>query len=208
MLGNGAELFAKLNQQPLRLRDVAERMAQGIRTSANPIYVLDVVSSGPEDRDRLPEQLQREVKLERGAVLPFLQGRDIRPYVLEPSGKVVVMPYRVKTGRAELMAEASCGRSSCWPTAIQRTRTRSCSKNARKGGCAVKNGRASSTRKHIELMSTPKIPSPTSPTSHPSPSTLMARSPHHRLRITPKPDALESPPTCWLAQQPLLTYLK
>ncbi len=63
VLGNGAELFAKLNENPIRLRDVAERIAQGIRTSANPIYVLDVVSMSDSTVTAFSEQLQCEVKL-------------------------------------------------------------------------------------------------------------------------------------------------
>jgi hypothetical protein len=105
VLRNGAELFAKLNEQPVRLRDVAERIAQGIRTSANPVYVLDVVSMNDSTVTAFSEQLQREVKLERKAIAPFLQGQDIRHYVLENCSKVVIMPYQIKAGRAELVAE-------------------------------------------------------------------------------------------------------
>ena len=105
VLGNGAELFAKLNENPIRLRDVAERIAQGIRTSANPVYVLDVVSMNDSTVTAFSEQLQREVKLERKAVAPFLQGQDIRHYVLETCSKVVILPYQIKAGRAELIAE-------------------------------------------------------------------------------------------------------
>jgi type I restriction-modification system DNA methylase subunit len=57
VLSDGAELFAKLNEQPIRLRDVAERIAQGIRTSANPIYVLDVVSMNDSTVTAFSEQL-------------------------------------------------------------------------------------------------------------------------------------------------------
>ena len=105
VVGNGAELFAKLNENPIRLRDVAERIAQGIRTSANPIYVLDVVSMNDSAVTAFSEQLQREVKLERKAVAPFLQGQDIRRYFLETCSKVVILPYQIKDGRAELIAE-------------------------------------------------------------------------------------------------------
>ncbi len=105
VLGNGAELFAKLNEQPLRLRDVAERIAQGIRTSANPVYVLDLLSVNDSTVTAFSEQLQREVKLERKSVALFLQGQDIRRYFLETCSKVVILPYQIKAGRAELIAE-------------------------------------------------------------------------------------------------------
>ena len=105
VLRNGAELFAKLNENAIRLRDVAERIAQGIRTSANPVYVLDVVSMSDSTVTAFSEQLQREVKLERKAIAPFLQGQDIRRYVLEACSKVVILPYQIRVGRAELIAE-------------------------------------------------------------------------------------------------------
>ncbi len=105
VLGNGAELFAKLNENAIRLRDVAERIAQGIRTSANPIYVLDVVSMNDSTVTAFSEQLQREVKLERKAVAPFLQGQNIRRYALETCSKVVILPYQIKAGRAVLIPE-------------------------------------------------------------------------------------------------------
>ena len=95
-VGNGAELFAKLNENAIRLCDVAERIAQGIRTSANPIYVLDVVSMNDSTVTAFSKQLQREVKLERKAVAPFLQGQDIRRYALETCSKVVILPYQIE----------------------------------------------------------------------------------------------------------------
>jgi type I restriction-modification system DNA methylase subunit len=105
VLGNGAELFAKLNQSPVRLRDVAERIAQGLRTSANPVYVLDLRSISGQTVTAFSEQLQREVRLERKAVALFLQGQDIRRYFLESCSKVVILPYQIKAGRAELISE-------------------------------------------------------------------------------------------------------
>ncbi len=106
VLGNGAELFAKLNEQSIRLRDVAERIAQGIRTSANPVYVLDLLSESGQTVTAFSEQLQREVNLERQCVTPFLQGQDIRRYVLETCRKVVILPYQIKAGRAKLITES------------------------------------------------------------------------------------------------------
>ena len=105
VLGNGAELFARLNENKIRLRDLAERIAQGIRTSANPVYVLDLLSASGATVTAFSEQLQREVILERDGVALFLQGQDIRRYFLETCSKVVILPYRIKAGRAELIPE-------------------------------------------------------------------------------------------------------
>jgi len=104
-VGTSAVLFEKLRQMPVKLGDVAERMAQGIRTSANEVYVLDLVSDSGNLITAYSKQLDKNVKLERNAVSLFLQGREIKPYRILPSGKVVIIPYRVENGRTQLLSE-------------------------------------------------------------------------------------------------------
>jgi len=104
-IGDAGPLLAKLSKMPVKLKDVAERMSQGIRTSANEVYVLDLRSTDGNLVTAYSEQLKREVKLERKAVSLFLQGREIKRYRILPSGKVVLMPYRIKAGNAELIPE-------------------------------------------------------------------------------------------------------
>lgn len=43
-MGESAVLFEKLSRFPIKLGDIAERIAQGIRTSANEVYVLNLIS--------------------------------------------------------------------------------------------------------------------------------------------------------------------
>jgi hypothetical protein len=104
MVGGGRALFEKLSKMPTRLGDVAERMAEGIRTSANEVYVLDLVSATGNTVTAYSEQLARKVKLERKAVSEFLQGREIKPYLVLPSGKIVIAPYRMEGGSARLIS--------------------------------------------------------------------------------------------------------
>ena len=104
-VGNGAALFRRLNRIPTKLGDVAARMAQGIRTSANEVYVLDTVSESERYLTAFSIQLNRPVRLERDGVARFLQGREIKPYRILPSGKVVIIPYRLEEGRAVLIGE-------------------------------------------------------------------------------------------------------
>jgi hypothetical protein len=88
---------------PLKLGDVARHIAQGIRTSANEVYVLDMVSSKGDIIVAHSKQLDRDVELERKSVSLFLQGREIKPYRILPSGKVVIIPYRQEIGNAKLI---------------------------------------------------------------------------------------------------------
>ncbi len=105
-IGAGVEVFDTLSKWPVKLADVAERMAQGIRTSANEVYVLDLVRGNNDIITAHSKILNRDVKLERKAVSLFLQGREIKPYRVLPSGKVVIVPYTIKNGQATLISEA------------------------------------------------------------------------------------------------------
>ena len=99
-IGKGAALFEKLSQMPVKLEDVADRMAQGIRTSANEIYVIDFVSATDSIVSAFSKQLGRNVNIERQALSSFLQGREIKRYQVLPSGKMVIVPYSFEDGKA------------------------------------------------------------------------------------------------------------
>ncbi len=104
-VGPDAELFSKLSSYPLTLKDIASRMAQGIRTSANEVYVLDILDEGPMVLQAQSEILGHEVKVDRKSVLRFLQGREIKRYCLLYSGKVVIIPYRRSDAAFEMIPE-------------------------------------------------------------------------------------------------------
>ncbi len=87
-----ADLLSTLRAScTLTLGNFAERMAQGIRTSMNPVYVLSTVS--PKSNCYLSEYLGREVTLEPDLLRPFLGAEDIRRYEIVPSTKVLLVPY-------------------------------------------------------------------------------------------------------------------
>ena len=105
VVGPGASVFERLSQMPIKLGDVAARMAQGIRTSANEVYVLELLSDGVELVQGYSKQLDRSVTLETELVSLFLRGREIKAYQILPSKWVVIKPYRVVGGRTNLIPE-------------------------------------------------------------------------------------------------------
>lgn len=104
-VGKAAKAFVTLDKWPVTLADIAERMAQGIRTSANEVYVLDLIGESGNTIIAYSKILNREVKLERKAVSLFLQGREIKAYRILPSVKVVIVPYTIKENRILLLSE-------------------------------------------------------------------------------------------------------
>jgi hypothetical protein len=105
VVGPGAALFERLREMPVKLGDIASRLAQGIRTSANEVYVLDLVTDAGRLMRAYSTELDRVVVLEREAVTLFLKGREIKPYQISPSGQIVIIPYRVRDGRGALIPE-------------------------------------------------------------------------------------------------------
>jgi type I restriction-modification system DNA methylase subunit len=104
-VGDGGSLFRRLSTMSVSLGDLAERIAQGIRTSANEVYVLDRVSAGSRLLIAHSEQLGQDVRIEAAAVSPFLQGREIKAYGITPPHKVVIIPYSSESGRTTLIDE-------------------------------------------------------------------------------------------------------
>jgi len=102
-VGASSRLFDKLQQMPVKLEHIAERISQGIRTSANEVYVLDVQSERGSLITAYSKQLDREVVIERESVSRFLQGKEIKAYCIQPSGKVVLIPYEFRGGKSALI---------------------------------------------------------------------------------------------------------
>ena len=105
VIGKSSQVFDKLNEMPLKLSAVAARIAQGIRTSANEVYVLDAISESKNRIKAYSKILNREVEIEREYVRPFLQGREIKSYSISSSGKIVIVPYKVQDGHSFLIPE-------------------------------------------------------------------------------------------------------
>lgn len=73
------------------LRDLAQRMFQGIRTSMNEVFVLE--ATGSREGTYYSASLDQDVELEPGLLRPFLGGESIRRYEITASSAVVIVPY-------------------------------------------------------------------------------------------------------------------
>jgi hypothetical protein len=155
-VGAGARLFEKLSKMPQKLVDIAERMAQGIRTSANEVYVLDLISAEGNLIRVHSKLLNRDVVVEREAISLFLQGREIKPYCILPSGKVVIIPYRVENGHTKLIDQKEM--QVRFPkTFTYLSENKSYLEGRERGRMRGSNWYAYVYPKNIEIMSTRKI---------------------------------------------------
>ena len=155
-VGKDSGVFEQLKKCPQTLGQIAARISQGVRTSANEVYVLDVSEQGPNQLRVKSKQLGREVLIERKAVSLFLQGREIKPFSIQPSGKVVLMPYRMEDNCAVLVAEREIRES--WPNAYEYLRANRSYLSHREGGrFAGSAWFVFGRNQNIDLMLLPKI---------------------------------------------------
>lgn len=99
----------------LTLGKLAKRMAQGIRTSMNPVFVLEKVAL--EGNRYYSQHLGLEVDLEPNLLRPFLAADHIRRYEIIPSKNFVLIPYEIqrrKNGALISEKEMECKYPQTW----------------------------------------------------------------------------------------------
>ena len=78
--GQHTGLISRLGGSQLKLGHIASKISQGIRTSANEIYVLDIVKNSPSILELKSKFLNETIKIEKKALSIFLMGKEIKRY--------------------------------------------------------------------------------------------------------------------------------
>jgi len=95
-IGDNIQILNKLKAMPVKLRDVADRIFQGLVTSADSVYLLMPIGNRRDQVRVWSNATNQEHDLEAGVAWPLCKGsRDIRRYFAQPS-KVVLFPYDIK----------------------------------------------------------------------------------------------------------------
>lgn len=103
--GLNAGLFAKLNSISLTLEDITRKIFVGLQTSADKVYVLEIINEKEDTVVCYSKSLEREVELEKGMVKKFLMGKDVKRYEKPSPTCIVVFPYKIIDGSAELLSK-------------------------------------------------------------------------------------------------------
>ena len=150
-------LFEKLNQNPfVNLGSITENIFQGIRTSANQVYVVDLISQVNNTLNVYSKALNRIITIESNLTHPFLQGKEIKPYQILYSNKLLIIPYQFVNGKTQLIDEKQIGINS--PELFNYfLQNKSVLENREKRKMAGDKWYSYVYPKNIELMSKPKI---------------------------------------------------
>jgi type I restriction-modification system DNA methylase subunit len=87
------KLLAKLAQNTKPLGDIAERIFQGIKTSADDIYSLKLLAESGDCISAFSASLQKRVDLEKSITRPLIKTGQMKRYHIEEPEMAILFPY-------------------------------------------------------------------------------------------------------------------
>ena len=100
-----AEILNKLEQHPRKIKDVFDKIFQGLATSKDDVYFLyDCIENGNYIIGE-SKQLGCKIQIEKGLVRPLLKGEDVHKYDAIRTNRYVIFPYLIQNGKAVLYTE-------------------------------------------------------------------------------------------------------
>jgi hypothetical protein len=91
--GAGGELLERLRAIPKKLEDVTDRIFQGLKTSADKIYIVEEKARSRKGVRVFSRQTESEHWLEPDLLHPLIKGGDSRRYSLTTTSRLILFPY-------------------------------------------------------------------------------------------------------------------
>jgi hypothetical protein len=100
-VGRAAALLEKLAKMPIKLRDVADRIFQGLVTGADPVFILLDRSKGRY----FSEATQEIHRIEPELMHPLCKGSvNLRRYHVSELTKSILFPYKIVQAKSQLLS--------------------------------------------------------------------------------------------------------
>ena len=116
-LAKGDTLWEKLTANTEPLGKIAEKIFVGLQTSADKVYILEKLGDAGPGLVRVCSQATGKVhELENELLKPLLSGHDIKRYGVPVPQRLLLFPYRVNEGKADLIPAEDFANSfpKCW----------------------------------------------------------------------------------------------
>jgi hypothetical protein len=106
-VGSGSGLFEKLERMPVKLEEVTTRIFQGIKTSADKIYIVEELGRTKSRVRVFSRELQAEYDLEPDLLHPLIKGGDSKRYVFSKTKRLILFPYAADAERGSYLIPQS-----------------------------------------------------------------------------------------------------
>ena len=101
-----SEILNRLEQHPRRIKDVFDKIFQGLATSKDDVYFIYDCNINDDFIIGESKQSGRKVQIEKGLVKPLLKGEDVHRYNTIKTDRYVIFPYKILNGKAYLYSES------------------------------------------------------------------------------------------------------
>ncbi|RUM43309.1 MAG: hypothetical protein DSY35_03830 [Desulfurobacterium sp.] len=99
------EIVRKMESVSLELKEFVKDIIVGVQTSADEVYILELLSDKISYYEVYSRALNRKLLLEKELLKPLLSGENIERYFIKGDKKLLLFPYRTLKGKAELIPE-------------------------------------------------------------------------------------------------------
>ncbi|OGI12294.1 hypothetical protein A3K64_03150 [Candidatus Micrarchaeota archaeon RBG_16_36_9] len=99
------DIMNKLNGIKLKLGDVSKNIFQGITTSADKIFILEMLEEKNNTFKVKSKAINKEYILEKDLLKPILKGQEIRRWQIKKFKNLILFPYRIEGEKAFLFDE-------------------------------------------------------------------------------------------------------
>jgi len=107
-VGKGSDLFERLNQIPVKLEHVTSRIFQGIKTSADKIYIVEERIRTRKSVRVFSPHTEEEHELEPDLLHPLIKGGDSKAFTLTRTKRLILFPYeKTAEGNSALIPAAA-----------------------------------------------------------------------------------------------------
>jgi hypothetical protein len=105
VIGKNSKLFDELKSMPTKLENVTERIFQGIKTSADKIFIVNEVTRKDQTIKIYSPQQEREYEVESTLFHPLIKGGEGKRYYIIKPNRLILFPYEKQNNSMELISE-------------------------------------------------------------------------------------------------------
>lgn len=106
-VGESAGLFNRLSEMPIKLQDVTLRIFQGIKTSADKIYIVEELERRKSKVKIFSKEKDSTFWVESKLLHPLVKGGDSKRYHLSLTNRLLLFPYANYLGKGISLIEES-----------------------------------------------------------------------------------------------------
>ncbi len=97
--------FDRIFGNCIPLGNLVKKIFVGVQTSADDVYIMNIIKEEGKNLRLFSDSLNREVVLERDLLMPLISGEDVDRYSLAERDKLILFPYNITNDKYNLVSQ-------------------------------------------------------------------------------------------------------